>query len=127
MYREQLPLAGNLEQNFTLPKIVVFCRKSRGFFGALAAFVSVHAHQTLTGHQSIPAAGLSLPEVNLTGAWHVGAIRDAHNSSTGKTYPRSLSGRGFSFGGPALALLFDGHQQNINHISLVARLIEWGP
>jgi hypothetical protein len=59
MYREQLPLAGNLEQDFTLPKIVVFCRKSRGFFGALAAFVSVHARQTLTGRQLIPAAGFS--------------------------------------------------------------------
>jgi hypothetical protein len=64
---EQLPLAGNLEQNFTLPKIVVFCRKSRSFFGASAAFVSVHAHQTLTGRLLIPAAGRSLPEVHLTG------------------------------------------------------------
>ena len=71
---EQLPLAGNLEQNFTLPKIVVFCRKSRSFFGASAAFVSVHANQTLTGRLLIPAAGRSLPEVHLTAAWHAGAM-----------------------------------------------------
>jgi hypothetical protein len=71
---EQLPLAGNLEQDFTLPKIGVFCRKSRGFFGASAAFVSVHARQTLTGRPLIPAAGLSLPGVHLTAAWHPGAM-----------------------------------------------------
>jgi hypothetical protein len=59
MYCEPLPLAGNLEQDFALPKILGFCGKSRGFRGELAALVSGHARQTLGGRQLIPAVGFS--------------------------------------------------------------------
>jgi hypothetical protein len=57
MYCEQLPLAGNLEQDLALPKVVGVGGKSPGLFGTLAAFVSGHTHQTLTDRQMIPAAG----------------------------------------------------------------------
>jgi hypothetical protein len=36
-------------------------------------------------------------------------------------------GRGFSFWRAVARFAFDAHQQNINHISWVARLSEWGP